>query len=89
MQQAFFFNTYQQNRVMSFIDPWKDPQGSGYQLIQSLYAIGSGGLLGEGYGLSMQKLQYLPYRSTDFIFCCFLLKNLDSLDQFYFYHFCL
>ena len=56
---------------MSFIDPWKDPQGSGYQLIQSLYAIGSGGLFGEGYGLSMQKLQYLPYRSTDFIFAVF------------------
>ena len=68
---SIFFNAYQQNRVMSFIDPWKDPQGSGYQLIQSLYAIGSGGLFGEGYGLSMQKLQYLPYRSTDFIFAVF------------------
>ena len=68
---SIFFNTYQQSRVMSFIDPWKDPQGSGYQLIQSLYAIGSGGLFGEGYGLSMQKLQYLPYRSTDFIFAVF------------------
>ncbi len=64
-------NAYQQNRVMSFINPWKDPQEGGYQLIQSLYAIGSGGLFGEGYGLSMQKLQYLPYRSTDFIFAVF------------------
>ena len=68
---SIFFNAYQQSRVMSFINPWKDPQGSGYQLIQSLYAIGSGGLFGEGYGLSMQKLQYLPYRSTDFIFAVF------------------
>ena len=68
---SIFFNAYQQSRVLSFIDPWKDPQGSGYQLIQSLYAIGSGGLFGEGYGLSMQKLQYLPYRSTDFIFAVF------------------
>ena len=68
---SIFFNSYQQSRVMSFINPWKDPQGSGYQLIQSLYAIGSGGLFGEGYGLSMQKLQYLPYRSTDFIFAVF------------------
>jgi len=64
-------NEYQRLRVMSFINPWQDPQGSGYQLIQSLYAIGSGGLFGEGYGLSMQKLQYLPYRSTDFIFAVF------------------
>ena len=68
---SIFFNTYQQSRVMSFLNPWKDPQESGYQLIQSLYAIGSGGLFGEGYGLSMQKLQYLPYRSTDFIFAVF------------------
>ena len=68
---SIFFNAYQQSRVLSFINPWKDPQEGGYQLIQSLYAIGSGGLLGEGYGLSMQKLQYLPYRSTDFIFAVF------------------
>ena len=64
-------NPYQKNRVMAFIDPWKDAQDTGYQLIQSLYAIGSGGLSGEGYGLSMQKLKYLPYRSTDFIFAVF------------------
>ena len=68
---SIFSNAYQKLRVMSFINPWKDPQESGYQLIQSLYAIGSGGLFGEGYGLSMQKLQYLPYRSTDFIFAVF------------------
>ena len=64
-------NEYQKNRVMSFLNPWQDPQGSGYQLVQSLYAIGSGGLFGEGYGLSMQKLQYLPIQSTDFIFAVF------------------
>jgi len=68
---SIFSNSYQKIRVMSFLNPWKDPQESGYQLIQSLYAIGSGGLFGEGYGLSMQKLQYLPYRSTDFIFAVF------------------
>ena len=68
---SIFFNAYQQSRILSFINPWKDPQESGYQLIQSLYAIGSGGLFGEGYGLSMQKLQYLPFRSTDFIFAVF------------------
>tara|TARA_Y100001968_G_scaffold256401_1_gene242735 strand:+ start:560 stop:1792 length:1233 start_codon:yes stop_codon:yes gene_type:complete len=64
-------NEYQKIRVMSFLNPWEDPQGSGYQLVQSLYAIGSGGLFGEGYGLSMQKLQYLPIQSTDFIFAVF------------------
>tara|TARA_B100000131_G_scaffold141402_1_gene137632 strand:+ start:102 stop:1385 length:1284 start_codon:yes stop_codon:yes gene_type:complete len=64
-------NEYQRQRIISFLDPWKDPEGIGYQLIQSLLAIGSGGLFGQGYGLSMQKLQYLPIQSTDFIFAIF------------------
>ena len=64
-------NEYQKLRVISFIDPWKDPEGNGYQLIQSLLAIGSGGLFGQGFGLSTQKLQYLPIQSTDFIFSIF------------------
>ena len=64
-------NDYQRIRVTSFLNPWKDAQGDGYQLVQSLLAIGSGGLWGEGYGLSTQKLQYLPIQSTDFIFAVF------------------
>ncbi len=64
-------NEYQKLRVISFINPWKDAQGNGYQLIQSLLAIGSGGLFGQGFGLSTQKLQYLPIQSTDFIFAIF------------------
>ena len=64
-------NEYQRIRVTSFLNPWKDAQGDGYQLVQSLLAIGSGGLWGEGYGLSTQKLQYLPIQSTDFIFAVF------------------
>jgi cell division protein FtsW len=64
-------NEYQRLRVISFLDPWRDAQGDGYQLVQSLMAIGSGGFLGEGYGLSTQKLQYLPIQSTDFIFAVF------------------
>ncbi len=64
-------NEYQKLRVTSFLDPWQDPQGNGYQLIQSLLAIGSGGWFGEGYGLSTQKLQYLPIQSTDFIYAVF------------------
>ena len=64
-------NEYQRIRVTSFLNPWKDPQGDGYQLVQSLLAVGSGGLWGEGFGLSTQKLQYLPIQSTDFIFAVF------------------
>ncbi len=62
---------YQRKRVTSFLDPWADPMGNGYQLVQSLYAIGSGGTWGTGYGLSQQKLFYLPIQYTDFIFSVF------------------
>lgn len=62
---------YQRQRVMSFLDPWSDPAGNGYQLIQSLLAVGSGGTWGTGFGLSQQKLFYLPIQSTDFIFAVF------------------
>ena len=64
-------NQYQMLRIKSFINPWSDPEGNGYQLIQSLLAIGSGGVLGRGFGLSMQKLQYLPIQHTDFIFAIY------------------
>lgn len=59
---------YQWRRIMGWLDPWKDPQDTGYNLIQSYYAIGSGGLLGVGLGQSVQKLYYLPFQHTDFIF---------------------
>jgi cell division protein FtsW len=62
---------YQMRRITSFLDPWADPQGSGYQLVQSLLAIGSGGSWGTGFGLSQQKLFYLPIQYTDFIFAVF------------------
>ncbi len=68
---SIFNNEYQKLRVTSFIDPWKDQQGDGFQLVQSLLAIGSGGLFGQGFGLSIQKLQYLPFMYTDFIFAIF------------------
>jgi len=60
---------YRLRRITSFIDPWKDPQGSGFQLIQSFISIGSGGLTGLGLGESKQKLSFLPASHTDFIFC--------------------
>ncbi|MCH7504652.1 cell division protein FtsW, partial [PVC group bacterium] len=59
---------YRRQRVMTFLDPWNDPGGSGYQVIQSLVALGSGGLFGVGLGQSRQKLFYLPEAHTDFIF---------------------
>lgn len=62
---------YQRRRVMSFLDPWADPKQDGYQLIQSLLAVGSGGTWGTGFGLSQQKLFYLPIQYTDFIFAVF------------------
>lgn len=59
---------YRINRIIAFIDPWKDPLGTGFQTIQSLFAIGPGGLFGLGLGNSIQKHFYLPEPQTDFIF---------------------
>lgn len=59
---------YRMKRITSFLDPWQDPLGSGFQMIQSLYAIGPGGLFGLGLGQSRQKFFYLPEPQTDFIF---------------------
>ena len=59
---------YRLERIVSFLNPWTDPLGSGFQIIQSLYAIGPGGLLGLGFGNSIQKHFYLPEPQTDFIF---------------------
>lgn len=59
---------YRLARILSFLDPWSDPLGSGFQIIQSLYAIGPGGLFGYGLGNSRQKHFFLPEPQTDFIF---------------------
>lgn len=59
---------YRLQRITAFLDPWADPLGAGYQAIQSLYAIGPGGLVGLGLGGSRQKYSYLPEPQTDFIF---------------------
>ncbi len=63
--------SYQRDRIISFLNPWADPSENGYQLIQSLLAIGSGGVSGTGYGLSIQKIYFLPIQYTDFIFSVF------------------
>ncbi|NGZ65887.1 cell division protein FtsW [Vibrio aestuarianus subsp. cardii] len=59
---------YRIRRVTSFLDPWEDPFGSGYQLTQSLMAFGRGEWFGQGLGNSIQKLEYLPEAHTDFVF---------------------
>lgn len=59
---------YRMDRITAFLNPWKDPLGTGYQIIQSLYALGSGGMLGLGLGQSRQKYLYLPEPQTDFVF---------------------
>lgn len=58
---------YRLKRLVSFIDPWSDPKGDGWQVVQSLYAFGSGGLFGRGLGRSMQKFLYIPEPCNDFI----------------------
>lgn len=63
-----FSAQYRLERLTSFRDPWSDASGDGYQLIQSLYAIGNGGVFGSGFGNSIQKYLYLPEAHTDFIF---------------------
>ena len=63
-----FTSAYRLKRIMAFVNPWKDPQGTGFQMVQSFLALGSGGLFGVGLGHSKQKLFYLPASHTDFIF---------------------
>ena len=58
---------YRLQRLYAFLDPWSSPQGEGYQLIQSLYALGNGGWLGVGLFQSVQKYRYLPFAESDFI----------------------
>ena len=72
---------YRLARIVSFINPWKDELGSGYQIIQSLYAIGPGGIFGHGLFSSIQKNFYLPEPQTDFIFAI-LCEELGFISAF-------
>ncbi|GAB6100371.1 stage V sporulation protein E [Halanaerocella petrolearia] len=65
---ALMAEPYRRKRVFAFLNPWQDPKGTGFHIIQSLYALGSGGLFGVGLGRSRQKFFYLPEPGTDFIF---------------------
>ena len=59
---------YRRRRLLAFLDPWDDPFGDGFQVIQSLIAVGTGGIFGQGLMAGVQKLFYLPYPHTDFIY---------------------
>lgn len=72
---------YRLQRITAYLDPWSDPIGSGFQIIQSLYAIAPGGLFGTGLGNSVQKYFYLPEPQTDFIFAI-VSEELDLLVLF-------
>lgn len=63
-----FSSSYRRKRIFAFLNPWADPKGIGYQIVQSLISFGSGGMFGKGLGVSKQKLFYLPAAHTDFIF---------------------
>jgi cell division protein FtsW len=68
MTMLVMFSPYRLRRMLTFMDPWADPYHSGFQLTQSLIAIGRGGVFGVGLGASVQKLFYLPEAHTDFLF---------------------
>ncbi len=78
---AVILSPYRMRRVTSFLDPWDDPFGSGYQLTQSLMAFGRGSFSGEGLGNSIQKLEYLPEAHTDFVFAI-LAEELGFIGVF-------
>ncbi len=65
---SIFAHSYQRERILAFINPWKDPLNYGFHIVQSLYALGSGGWWGVGLGASREKFFYLPEQYTDFIF---------------------
>jgi cell division protein FtsW len=64
---AIWFEPYRRARIFSFLDPWKDPQGAGFQTVQALIGLGSGGVFGVGLGHGVQKINYLPEAHTDMI----------------------
>jgi len=64
---AIWFEPYRRARIFSFVDPWKDPQGAGFQTVQALISLGSGGVFGVGLGHGVAKINYLPEAHTDMI----------------------
>jgi cell division protein FtsW len=65
---AIWFEPYRRERLLSFLDPWQDPEGAGFQSVQAMIGIGSGGITGTGLGQGIQKINFLPEAHTDMIF---------------------
>ena len=65
---AIYMEPYRRDRIFSFLDPWKDAEGAGFQNVQAIIGMGSGGLTGEGIGQGIQKINFLPEAHTDMIF---------------------
>ena len=65
---AIWLEPYRRERLFAFMDPWADPEGAGFQTVQAMIALGSGGVFGVGLGESVQKINYLPEANTDMIF---------------------
>ena len=65
---AIWFEPYRRARLLSFLDPWQDPEGAGFQSVQAMIGIGSGGITGDGLGQGIQKINFLPEAHTDMIF---------------------
>ena len=83
-----FLKPYQKARILTFLNPEKDPLGAGYQIIQSKIAIGSGGIFGKGFlNGSQSYLDYLPEKHTDFIFTLFS-EEFGFTDPYSFYYLC-
>src|SRR5256886_4589543 len=65
---AIWFEPYRRARIFSFINPWHDAQGAGFQIVQAMIGLGSGGIFGRGLGQSIEKANFLPEAHTDMIF---------------------
>ncbi|OGB85997.1 cell division protein FtsW [candidate division TM6 bacterium RIFCSPHIGHO2_12_FULL_38_8] len=83
-----YLQPYRWQRILTYLDPWQDPQGTGFQIIQSLIAIGSGGLCGTGIAQSQQKFSYLPMQHTDFIFAI-MAEEIGFIGSLFFITLCI
>ncbi len=83
-----YIQPYRWQRILTYLNPWQDPQGTGFQIIQSLIAIGSGGLWGTGIAQSQQKYFYLPMQHTDFIFAI-VAEEIGFIGSLFFITLCI
>jgi len=83
-----YMQPYRWQRIITYLNPWQDPQGTGFQIIQSLIAIGSGGLWGTGIAQSQQKYFYLPMQHTDFIFAI-MAEEIGFIGSLFFITLCI